>query len=145
MQNEDWLPTTKNIEDFELLNGMLDAISDEFDGLSRKKQDGVLNLTKVKMVNRILKPLKEEILLNEPSNIFLDLLDEQEIPNNSDVVLIISQYKRAIKEFKDKYYTSKRDDGSYWKSWDVSDPEEDDEEEEEEEDEEDEEEEEGGE
>jgi hypothetical protein len=110
------LPSNKNIDDFELLEKMLDALACEFRELSKKKQEGVLNLTKVKMVNRILKPLKENLLINEPSQIFLDLLDENEIPNNSDVVLIISQYEKALSEFEDKYHISDPNN-SYKKRW----------------------------
>ena len=103
-QDNKLLPTEKNIEDYELLNEMLSSLAHELRELSKKKQEGALNLTKVKMVNRVLKPLKEEILKNEPSQNFLDLLNEEEIPNNSDAVLIFSQYETALKEYKNKYY-----------------------------------------
>lgn len=103
-QDNKLLPTEKNIEDYELLNEMLSSLAHELRELSKKKQEGVLNLTKVKMVNRVLKPLKEEILKNEPSQNFLDLLNEEDIPNNSDAVLIISQYETALKEYNNKYY-----------------------------------------
>ena len=98
------LPTEKNIEDYKLLQEMLRSLAIELRELSKKKQEGALNLTKVKMANRILKPLKEEILKNEPSQNFLDLLDEETIPNNSDVVLIISQYETALHEYEKKYH-----------------------------------------
>ena len=48
--------------------------------------------------------MKEEILANEPTKDFLDLLDEDEIPNNSDAVLIASQYEAAIEKFRKTYY-----------------------------------------
>ena len=55
------------------------------------------------MLNRVLEPLKE-LFKHEDSHIFLDILNEDDIPTTSDVVLIISQYKTAIEEFKNKYY-----------------------------------------
>ena len=55
------------------------------------------------MVNRVLEPLNE-ILKHEPSYKFLDILNEDDMPTNSDVVLIISQYETAISEFRNKYH-----------------------------------------
>jgi len=115
-QDKKLLPTEKNIEDYKLLKEMLGSLVRELRELSKKKQEGALNLTKVKMVNRILRPLKEEILKNEPAHNFLDLLDEAEIPNNSDAVLIISQYESALKEYKNKYHV-KDPRNRYEKVW----------------------------
>lgn len=98
-----WLPTEKNIEDYKLLKDMLHSQKKEFDLLSKKKADGQLNPMKIKMVNRILEPLKE-LCKQEQSHKFLDTLNEDEMPTYSDVVLIISQYETAIKEFRSKYY-----------------------------------------
>ena len=42
----DWLPTEKNIEDYELLKDMLDSQKREFDLLSKKKPDDHLNQMK---------------------------------------------------------------------------------------------------
>lgn len=104
MANDDtWIPTNKDIRDYNLLIDMLKSQRKEFDLLSKKKADGQLNPMKIKMANRVLEPLKE-LFKNEESYKFLDILDEDEIPTNSDVVLIISQYETAITEFKNKYY-----------------------------------------
>ena len=97
------LPTEKNIEDYSLLKDMLHAQRQEFDLLSKKKSDGQLNKMKIKMINRVLEPLNE-LLKNEPSHKFLDVLNEDDMPTNSDVVLIISQYEKALVDFKNKYY-----------------------------------------
>lgn len=98
-----WLPTEKNIKDYELLKDMLYAQKSEFDLLSKKKADGQLNPTKIEMANRVLEPLKE-LFAHGKSHKFLDTLNENEMPTNSDVVLIISQYETAISEFKSIYY-----------------------------------------
>jgi hypothetical protein len=102
-KNNNWLPTEKNIEDYELLKDMLHAQRHEFNLLSNKKSDGQLNKMKIKMVNRVLEPLKE-LLKNEPSYKFLDILNEDDMPTNSDIVLIISQYEKAMDNFKNKYF-----------------------------------------
>lgn len=98
-----WLPTEKNIEDYKLLKDMLHSQKNEFDLLSKKKADGQLNPMKTKMANRVLQPLKE-LFSHEESHKFLDTLNEDEMPTNSDVVLIISQYETAISEFRSKYH-----------------------------------------
>ena len=55
------------------------------------------------MVNRVIEPLNE-LLKNEPSHKYLDVLNEDDLPTNSDVVLIISQYEKALLNFKNKYF-----------------------------------------
>lgn len=97
------LPTDQNVEDYKLLKDMLHSQRREFDLLSKKKADGQLNKMKIKMANRVLEPLKD-LLKNEESHNFLDTLNEDELPTNSDVVLIISQYETAIKNFQGKYF-----------------------------------------
>ncbi len=97
------LPTEKNIEDYKLLKDMLHSQKKEFDLLSKKKADGQLNPMKIKMVNRVLEPLKD-LSQHEESHKFLDTLNEDELPTNSDIVLIISQYETAINEFRSRYY-----------------------------------------
>ncbi len=104
-KSQEHLPSSEEIRDYKLLKEMLEAQREEFDLLSKKKHDGQLNAMKIKMVNRALEPLNK-ILRNEPSHKFLDVLKEDEMPTNSDVVLIISQYETAIGEFRNKYYSS---------------------------------------
>ncbi len=91
--------TKKNSEDYFLLKDMLSAQRNEFDLLSKKNSDGQLNKMKIKMVNRVLEPLND-FLKNESSHKFLDILIEDEMPTNSDVVLIISQYEAAIEIYE---------------------------------------------
>lgn len=98
-----WLPKNEDIENYHLLKDFLEAQKKEFDLLSKKKSDGQLNLMKIKMVNRVLEPLNN-LFQNEPSHNYLDILNEDDLPTNSDVVLLISQYKTAIHSFREKYY-----------------------------------------
>ena len=55
------------------------------------------------MVNRVLTRIKN-FLGDEPTAEFLDLLDDDTLPSNSDAVLIISQYDAALNVFKGKYF-----------------------------------------
>lgn len=102
-KNDNWLPSEKEVEEFLLLERMLSSQKRELDLLSIKKADGQLNKMKIKMINRVLSPLSD-LFKNEPSKEFLEILDEDDLPTNSDVVFIISQYITAISEFRKKYY-----------------------------------------
>ena len=82
---------------------LLSAMFSEFHDLSKKKPDGVLNKRKVEIVNRLLHDVLE-ILEGEFTRAFLDLLDEDDLPQNSDVVLILSQVVAAMEAFQAKYY-----------------------------------------
>ncbi|AEV99701.1 hypothetical protein A4D02_35435 [Niastella koreensis] len=88
---------------YEMLEPILDSLFIEIKELSKKKQDGVLNETKVKMVNRVLTKIKA-LLANDPTNEFLDLLDEEKPPTNSDAVLILAQFQTAMEQFKRKHW-----------------------------------------
>lgn len=82
---------------------LLSVMFREFQELSKKKPDGVLNKRKVEIVNRLLHDVLE-ILEGEFTRAFLDLLDEDDLPQNSDVVLILSQVVAAMEAFNEKYH-----------------------------------------
>ncbi len=96
-------PSKANAEQFDMLSPILNSVYDEIKELSKKKQDGVLNELKVKMTNRILSKVKT-ILKDDPTVEFLDLLDEESLPTNSDSVLIIAQFQAAMKQYHNKHY-----------------------------------------
>lgn len=105
--------TKEKAEKHEMLSPMLDAIYNEVKELSKKKQDDVLNKLKVKMINRILEQIKE-LVAEEPTAQFIDLLDDEALPSNSDAVLILAQFQAAMEQFKNKYYRYKSGFGTIW-------------------------------
>jgi hypothetical protein len=96
------LPTDAIISKFKMLNELIDSIYLEMKEFSKKKPDDALNAFKVKNVNRVLVQLKD-ILKDEPSITFLDLLDEETLPTNSDAILIIGQFKASMDTYRVKY------------------------------------------
>jgi hypothetical protein len=56
---------------------------------------------KIKLLNRLLIEIKT-VVEREPSNVYLDLLSEQELPQNSDAVLILGQFQAALKSFESR-------------------------------------------
>ena len=95
--------TKAEADQYEMLYPILSSVYDEIKELSKKKQDGALNDVKVKMANRVLSKVKA-LLADDPTNEFLDLLDEEKLPSNSDAVLIIAQFRAAMHQYKDKHF-----------------------------------------
>lgn len=90
--------TDEQIKLYDTISRLLRAAFNEVKEFSKKKQDELLNEKKVKMINRLLEKTKE-VLKEEPTVDFLDLLDENELPSNSDAVLTMSQYISALDQF----------------------------------------------
>lgn len=71
--------------------------------LSKKKPDAIMSASKVGIINRVLEDLKQ-ILDKEPEGKFLDILDDNNLPQMSDAVLVMVQYETTLISFKRKYY-----------------------------------------
>ena len=110
-------PSTKvaaeQIQQFEMLRPLLQTMRESFEELSKKKPEGTLSKTKVGMVNRLLMPI-QKLLENEANHQFLDMLDEIDLPQNSDVVLILGQTLTAM----DTYYKNHSREDGYDTVWD---------------------------
>jgi hypothetical protein len=68
---------------------------------SRKPSAG-----KVKMINRVLEDLLT-FLKEEPAGKYLDVLDDETLPQMSDAVLVMVQFGSALASFKERYYKSR--------------------------------------
>ncbi|WP_105596923.1 hypothetical protein [Cronobacter turicensis] len=82
---------------------LLKAMYSEFKEISKKKPDSAIGKGKIKIVNRLLEKVKT-VLVDEESIIFLDLLDEDDVPQASDVTLILSQYVAAMDAFRERHH-----------------------------------------
>ena len=101
----------ESVQKYEMLNPLLSSLYTEMKELSAKKQDLVLNKVKVTMINRILRQIKQ-LLKDQPTSEFIDLLDEETLPSNSDSVLSLSQYRSAMNQFHNRYYRRDLNDSS---------------------------------
>jgi hypothetical protein len=90
------------VDNFETLMPLLSAMFDEFQAASKKKPDAVINTKKVEIVNRLLTDVLL-ILDGEPMRPYLDTLSKDDLPQNSDVVLVLGQIVTAMKAFRSKY------------------------------------------
>lgn len=82
---------------------LLNAMYLEFKELSKKAPSAAVSKQKITIVNRLLAKISE-ILVDEESIKFLDMLDEDDVPQMSDVTLMLSQYVAAMKAFKETYH-----------------------------------------
>ena len=97
------LTTAAHAEKHDNVMPLVEAMFREFQELSKKKPDGALNKRKVEIVNRLLQEA-HKVLEGEPTSAYLDLLDEDDLPQNSDVVLILSLTVVAMERFRRRYY-----------------------------------------
>ena len=96
------------------------ASSDVFEGLlremrelSKKKPDATLSKNKVQILNRILTDISA-VLDDEPEAKYLDLLDDEQLPQNSDAVLVMVQHETALAAFEKRYYVYFHEFGQTW-------------------------------
>jgi hypothetical protein len=71
--------------------------------LSRKKPEATMSAGKVKLVNRVLTDLLS-FLKEEPEGKYLEVLDDETLPQVSDALLAMVQFDTALKSFNGRYH-----------------------------------------
>ena len=86
----------KFADSFDTIESQLDGMYSEIGILSKKKPDGPINKFKIGFINKLVSQANS--LLGEEYKPFDDFerFDEDELPTASDVVLILSQYLKAM-------------------------------------------------
>ncbi len=95
--------TSKKASTHDVTMPLIHAMYGEFKELAKKKPEAAVSKSKLVIANRLLRRVRE-VLADEESIEFLDLLDEDDVPLMSDVTLIFSQYVAAMHAFKAKYH-----------------------------------------
>jgi hypothetical protein len=70
--------------------------------LSKKKPEATISVSKVKIINRVLTDLLG-FLQNEPTGKYLELLDNEALPQISDAVLIMVQFQSSLESYENRY------------------------------------------
>ena len=81
---------------------MLDSALSEMRKFAKRKQDGIVSATKIKILNRLLRDIRD-LVKREKSAAYLDLLSEKELPQNSDAVLVLGQSRAALNSFRSSH------------------------------------------
>lgn len=90
----------KDVDTFEKLQAQLEGLHTEISALSKKSQNDALNKFKLKFVNQIL--VEANQLLGDKYKPFQDfnLFDENDMPTNSDVAMMLTQYLNCFEKFR---------------------------------------------
>lgn len=102
MMQSGHVTTEKVVAIYEASSGVFEGVLSEMRELSKKKPDLTLNKSKVIILNRILADI-QFILKEEPEGKYLELLDDEELPQNSDAVLVMVQFEKALHAFRERY------------------------------------------
>ncbi|RCR67445.1 hypothetical protein [Larkinella punicea] len=102
-----------NIEPLEKAYTQLRAFYDEVSILAKKSPDGAINTFKLKFINQTLGMLND--ILSQDFMPFPDftIFNVEDVPTNSDVVLILAQYLKSTASFYDMF-TAYRNSKLYW-------------------------------
>lgn len=106
MTDFDHITTEKYTLVYEAVSDIFFGLIKEMRELSKKKPDATLSTEKVLILNRVLSDAKS-ILSEEPEGKYLDLLSDEKLPQNSDVVLVMVQFEKALRAFHSRYTTRK--------------------------------------
>jgi hypothetical protein len=89
----------EDIPEFEKLEQQLHSFLAEISTLSAKKPNDPLNKFKLKFINTTLAGLNRLLKHDRPFRDF-DKFDPDDLPSNSDVIVILSQYAAATHRFR---------------------------------------------
>jgi hypothetical protein len=91
--------TLGEVQKFEMVKPQLDAMRLEFNQLKAKKPEAPVSKTKIRMVNAVLEDALE-LLERLPEAKYLSPLEEDDIPQVSDVAILLSQFEKAMSRFE---------------------------------------------
>jgi hypothetical protein len=90
----------KEFELFINICGQLEVFHAEISALSKKKPNDAINKFKLKFINKVLEDANK--LLKEKYKPFADFdyFKEDEIPTNSDITMMLSQYLQSMEKLR---------------------------------------------
>lgn len=89
----------EQIDEFTKLLLQTDKLLSDFLELSKKKPNDAVNKFKLKIVNNLLSTSNKIITKKYMPFEDFDLFDVDDLPTNSDVVVILAQYVACLKKF----------------------------------------------
>lgn len=107
------MTSEQEIQEFERLEQQLHSMVSEMGELSKKRANDGLNPFKLRFVNTLLEDLNKMLGSAKPFEDF-DKFDGEDVPTNSDVVMMLSQYAAALFHMRSE---NTDEDGSldwYW-------------------------------
>lgn len=105
--------TDAKVDEYKASYDVFASLLNEVKELSKKKPDATMNTGKVKIVNRVLENLLM-VLEGQPDAKYLEALDDDDLPQVSDAVLVMVQFKSALDSFKGRHYKNIPRYGYHW-------------------------------
>jgi hypothetical protein len=93
------MKNSEEIQEFERLEQQLHSMLTEVSELSKKRPNDGLNKFKLRLVNILLERTNQFLGPHKPFTDF-EAFDENDLPTNSDVVMMLSQYTAATFQFR---------------------------------------------
>jgi hypothetical protein len=101
---------------FEKVMTQLADLRDQIAVLSKSKPDGLLNVFKLQFVNEKLAEANKVLVGEYKPFASFDAFDADNLPSNSDVVLVLSQYLTCLERWRSSHvYQSLSDYKWYWR------------------------------
>jgi hypothetical protein len=112
--------TANDVNSFEKVRSQFEQLHNEISLLSKSKPDNPINKFKLSFINEVL--VAANVILIGDFKPFKDfaVFDADELPTNSDVVMILSQYIDGLEAFRCGNIHSVPFDGWYWRTNDNS-------------------------
>jgi hypothetical protein len=96
-----------DVDVFKKLSGQLTGAYEEISVLSKKNPNDAVNKFKLKLLNKLFKDSNKFLTDKYKPFDDFDIFDEDDMPQNSDIVFILSQYMKSFNKYKsdntDKY------------------------------------------
>ena len=97
---------------FEKLSGQLISVYEEMSLLSKKSPNDAVNKFKLKFLNKLISDSNNFLTEKYKPYDDFDIFDEDNVPYNSDVVFILSQYLQCFEKLRADNVVKKN--GMYW-------------------------------
>ena len=91
---------TADVDKFEKLSGQLISVYEEMSLLSKKNPNDAVNKFKLKFVNKLLAESNEFLSIKYRPFDDFDSFDEDDVPQTSDAVFILSQYLQCFEKLR---------------------------------------------
>ncbi len=106
---------TTDVNLFEKIHVQMQALHDEVGVLSKKSPNDALNKFKLKLVNGLIQEANSLLKGDYKPLDGFEVFNEDEIPTNSDVVMVLAQYLNCLEKLRaDNIRESDTDIGWYW-------------------------------
>lgn len=92
--------TEIEIARFEKIQTQLESLHLEISALAKKSQNDALNKFKLKFVNKTLKEANELLTKSFRPYDDFEIFDEEDLPTNSDVTMILGQYLNCMENLR---------------------------------------------